>query len=147
AIVSSLIHEVNQPLTAISAYMRAGMRLTAAGATDKLAPIVARSAEQVDRATGIIRHLRDFVARRETERQAQGVPAWLTEAGRLALIGSSAPTPPVEAGRAREARIPLSDRTKIEQVFSNLVRTAAEAMADAPRRELTITATVTPANL
>ena len=72
---SALAHELNQPLAAISNYMKGSRRLLA-GSTDpntpKIESAMDRAAEQAMRAGQIIRRLRDFVARgriRETRRK------------------------------------------------------------------------------
>src|SRR5207245_6556447 len=63
---SALAHELNQPLAAISNYMKGSRRLLA-GSTDANAPKIEsamdRAAEQALRAGQIIRRLRDFVSR------------------------------------------------------------------------------------
>ena len=66
--VSSLIHEVNQPLTAISNYLEGCIRLAPTSTVEKLKPLLERSHEQAVRATGIIARLRDFIARRTPRR-------------------------------------------------------------------------------
>jgi phosphoglycerate-specific signal transduction histidine kinase len=55
--VSSLIHEINQPLTAISNYLGAGLRLVGTPSMERLKSILQRSAEQASRASEIVRHL------------------------------------------------------------------------------------------
>ena len=53
-IVSSLIHEISQPLTAIGNYLDAGVHLVDATTSERLKQILERAAEQTRRATGII---------------------------------------------------------------------------------------------
>ena len=69
---STLAHELNQPLSAIANYLKgtpicssAARAAARAGSRDALD----KAAEQALRAGEIIRRLRDFVARGETERQ------------------------------------------------------------------------------
>jgi signal transduction histidine kinase len=137
--VSSLIHEINQPLTAISNYLAASLELVRSGNTERLKPILERSVEQAERATEIIRHLRDFIARRESERHTEDVPGMLEGAVRLALAGVGAQRPTIEIRCAPAASSAFFDRVQIEQVVFNLVRNAVEAMTDTARRSLTIT--------
>jgi signal transduction histidine kinase len=136
--VSSLIHEVNQPLTAISNYLSASLELLRTAHTERLKPILERTVEQAARATEIVRHLRDFIARRESEKRVEDVPEMLEGAVRLALVGIGAPRPTIEIRCAPDASAAVFDRIQIEQVVFNLVRNAIEAMADTPRRSLTI---------
>ncbi len=69
---SALAHELNQPLAAISNYMKGSRRLLA-GSIDPNAPKIEsamdRAAEQAIRAGQIIRRLRDFVSRGESEKR------------------------------------------------------------------------------
>ena len=70
---SALAHELNQPLAAISNYMKGSRRLLADSADPNSAKIESaldRAAEQAIRAGQIIRRLRDFVARGENPRSA-----------------------------------------------------------------------------
>jgi len=63
---SALAHELNQPLAAISNYMKGSRRLLAASSGPNISKIenaLDRAAEQAIRAGQIIRRLRDFVAR------------------------------------------------------------------------------------
>lgn len=136
--VSSLIHEVNQPLAAISNYLAAGIALVRTGNIQRLKPILERSVEQAVRATEIIRHLRDFIVRREAVQRVEDVPKMIEGALRLALVGTSASRPTIEILCAPDASAAVFDRIQIEQVVFNLVRNAVEAMADTPRRSVTI---------
>jgi two-component system sensor kinase FixL len=136
--VSSLIHEVSQPLSAIKNYLQAGMTFIATGRTDRLKPVLERSSEQVDRATEIVRHLRDFIAGRESEKRVENVPEMLQNATRLALASFSGPTPTIEL-TCRSAASAFFDRIQIEQVVFNLVFNAAEAMIDSGRRSIIVT--------
>ena len=73
---SALAHELNQPLSAISNYMKGSRRLLA-GSTDANAPKIEaaldRAAEQAIRAGDIIRRLRNFVAREASEKRVESV--------------------------------------------------------------------------
>jgi signal transduction histidine kinase len=136
--VSALIHEVNQPLTAISNYLEASIHLAKTGNTERLRPILERSAEQAVRATEIIRHLRDFIARREPERRIEDIPEILQNALRLALAGMSGQAPTIEMRCIPAAASAFFDRVQIEQVAFNLIRNAIESMERTARRTLTL---------
>ena len=75
---SALAHELNQPLAAISNYMKGSRRLLSASTDPNIAKIESaldRAAEQAIRAGQIIRRLRDFVARgRIREARRKPVP-------------------------------------------------------------------------
>ena len=71
---STLAHELNQPLSAIANYMK-GSRRILEGSSDEHAAMLRdamdKAAEQAVRAGQIIRRLRDFVARGESERRVE----------------------------------------------------------------------------
>jgi len=64
---TSLAHELNQPLAALSAYVSGSLqRLKPGGAIDgDIIEALEKASEQADRAGNIIRRLRDFVAKNE----------------------------------------------------------------------------------
>jgi len=138
---SALAHELNQPLSAIANYMKGSRRLLQ-GRTDDQSQMIReamdKAAEQSLRAGEIIRRLRDFVARGETERRIESLNKLLEEASALALVGT----------RDRGVRVTylfdptldlvLVDKVQIQQVVLNIVRNAIESMENSERRELTI---------
>ncbi len=141
--VSALAHEVNQPLSAISNYAAAGMLLVET-APERLKPLLQRLSEQATRATEIIRTLRDFVAQHEPERRVVDVYELLQRAVRLALVGERERAPLIEIQCSPVASSAFIDRVQIEQVVFNLVRNAVEAMAECPRRMLTLATDLAP---
>jgi two-component system, LuxR family, sensor kinase FixL len=63
---SALAHEVNQPLTAPTKYLEAGHLLLARGdrpSTERARGVFEKAAEQLERATQLVRRLRDFPAK------------------------------------------------------------------------------------
>ena len=139
---SALAHEVNQPLAAISNYMRGSRRLLAAS-PDPLARRVEealdKAAEQAVRAGQIIRRLRGFVARGDAEKRRENLEKLAEDALALGLIGQNERNIAVRRQLDGDIFV-LVDRVQIQQVLVNLVRNAAEAMADCERRELTVAA-------
>src|SRR5690349_16811712 len=88
---SALAHELNQPLSAISNYMKGSRRLLATSSDPNRAKIenaMDRAAEQALRAGQIIRRLRDFVARGESEKRVESLSKMIEEAGALGLAGA-----------------------------------------------------------
>jgi two-component system, LuxR family, sensor kinase FixL len=139
---SALAHELNQPLAAISNYMK-GSRKLLAGNTDPNAPKIEnamdRAAEQALRAGQIIRRLRDFVSRGESEKRVESLSRLVEEAGALGLAGAREQNVQLRFSLDPEADLVWADRVQIQQVLVNLFRNALEAMAHSPRRELTAT--------
>ncbi|WP_352694182.1 PAS domain S-box protein [Mesorhizobium sp. M0663] len=138
---STLAHEINQPLTAITNYLKGSRRLLEKSTEDNapmLREAVEKAAEQALRAGDVIRHLRDFVARGESERQVERLPTLIEEASSLALVGAKEIDVRVSYKLDPAADLVLTDRIQIQQVLLNLMRNAVEAMQGVPRRELQI---------
>jgi two-component system sensor kinase FixL len=136
---STLAHELNQPLAAISNYMKGSRRLLSASSDPNKAKIenaLDRAAEQAIRAGQIIRRLRDFVARGETERRIESLSKLIEEAGALGLTGAREQGVQLRFNLNPEYDLVLVDRVQIQQVLVNLFRNALEAMANSPQREL-----------
>ena len=136
---SALAHELNQPLAAISNYMKGSRRLLA-GSTDpntaKIESAMDRAAEQALRAGQIIRRLRDFVSRGESEKRVESLSKLIEEAGALGLAGAREQNIQLRFNFNPDFDLVLADRVQIQQVLVNLFRNALEAMAQSPRREL-----------
>jgi two-component system sensor kinase FixL len=138
---STLAHELNQPLSSISNYVQGSVRLLDKAEGETIAVLrgaLSEAAKQALRAGEIIRHLRDFVTRGQTERQPHDIRTLIEEAGALALMGSR------ELGVRSKFEFDsnddpvLVDRVQIQQVLINVMRNAVEAMRDSERRELRV---------
>jgi len=136
---SALAHELNQPLAAISNYMKGCRRLLAGSAdpnTSKIESAMDRAAEQALRAGQIIRRLRDFVSRGESEKRVESLSKLIEEAGALGLAGAREQNIQLRFNLNPAFDRVLVDRVQIQQVLVNLFRNALEAMAQSPKREL-----------
>jgi two-component system sensor kinase FixL len=138
---STLAHELNQPLTAVTSYLNGVRRLLDAGKTDNL-PImrgaIDSAAEQALRAGQIIKRLREFVARGESDRRCEDLQKLIEEASALALVGAKETGAHVYFSFDPPAQMVMVDKVQIQQVILNLMRNALEAMQDVERRELTV---------
>jgi two-component system, LuxR family, sensor kinase FixL len=136
---SALAHELNQPLAAISNYMKGSRRLLAGNSDPNISKIenaLDRAAEQAIRAGQIIRRLRDFVARGESEKRVEKISKLIEEAGALGLTGAREQGVQLRFNLDPRHDLVLVDRVQIQQVLVNLFRNALEAMAHSSRREL-----------
>jgi two-component system sensor kinase FixL len=140
---STLAHELNQPLTAIANYLKGSRRLIE-GQSDERSQLfreaLDKAAEQAMRAGQIIRRLRDFVARGESEQQLESISRLIEEASALALVGAREADVRVRYQFDRRHDSVLADKVQIQQVLLNLIRNAVDAMMESARRELTISA-------
>jgi two-component system sensor kinase FixL len=140
---SALAHEINQPLTAATNYLEAAQLLLAGGAgtaVERTARVVDNALGQVTRATQIIRRLREFVRKGETQQRAESIGKIIEEAAALALIGVKERGVKVQLQSAPQLPDVLIDKVQIQQVVVNLMRNAIEAMEVSHLRELTISA-------
>ena len=90
------------------------------------------------RAGQIVRRLRDFISRGETERRVENLDRLVGEASALALIGSREQGVDVDLKLDPTATLVLVDRIQIQQVLLNLMRNAIEAMEGSGARQLEI---------
>ena len=147
---SALAHELNQPLSAIANYMKGSRRLLQ-DRTDEgtvlLRDAMDKAADQALRAGDIIRRLRDFVARGESERRVEDVKKLIEEASALALVGAKDRGVRVSFTFAPGLDFVLADKVQVQQVLLNLMRNAIEAMEETDKRELTISTSPAPDNM
>jgi len=137
---SGIAHELKQPLAAISNYAYGCVRLLQSPKPDSSQIIygLEQIAQQAERASQVIQHLRSFIARKETDRSTLCVNDLVREAltlYRMELAGTA-----VEIQLELYDSLPLvsADRIQIEQVLINLMRNGIEAMADTPLKVLSI---------
>ena len=135
---SSLAHELNQPLTAISNYsLGAVSRMKDGGmSNDELLPALEKTAGQAQRAGNIIRRIREFVKRSEPRRRPTEVARIVEDAIGFADIEAAKKgiviRTDVEAGLP-----PLDvDPILIEQLLLNLLKNAIDAMDEATVRRI-----------
>jgi two-component system sensor kinase FixL len=138
---STLAHEINQPLSAITNYLQGCNRL--------LEPIdhpnakmvreaMAETTKQTLRAGQIIRQLREFVTHGETEKHPENVNKLVEEASALGLVGAK------DEGvkcmfRCDDQLAPVMvEKVQIQQVLLNLMRNAIEAMEGCEHKELVV---------
>ncbi|MCC6947980.1 MAG: PAS domain S-box protein [Bradyrhizobiaceae bacterium] len=138
---SALAHELNQPLSAIANYMKGSSRLLENIGDQRVATVrgaIDKAADQALRAGQIIRRLRDFVARGESERRVESISKLVEEASALALVGAKELGIRVRFQFDPNVDLVLADKVQIQQVLLNLIRNAIEAMDGMDRKELLI---------
>ena len=138
---STLAHELNQPLSAITNYLNGSRRLLGDERGEKSTTIrtaLDKASEQAVRAGQIIRRLRDFVSRGESERRVESIAKLVEEASALALVGAKDRGIRVQFKFHPAVDLVLADRVQIQQVLLNLIRNAMDAMEKSPSRELSV---------
>lgn len=132
---SSVAHELNQPLTAISNYCNGMLSRIRAGqhCSEDLVGALEKTARQAQRAGQIIQRIKSFVRRSEPNRQPSDVQAIVAEAIELAEIEFRRRN--VRLTPYLAARLPTLhvDPILIEQVLVNLLKNAAESIDAAGR--------------
>ena len=138
---STLAHELNQPLTAVATYLNGCRRLLERGQAADFGMLrdgIERATEQALRAGQIIRRLREFVSRGETERSRENLPKLVEEASALALVGARESGVRVSFAFDADCGSVIADRVQVQQVLVNLIRNATEAMHETKQRDLLV---------
>jgi two-component system sensor kinase FixL len=138
---STLAHELNQPLSAIANYLRGSRRLLEGASDEKSAAMrdaLDKAGDQAMRAGHIIRRLRDFVARGESERRVESITKLVEEASALALVGVKDLGIRVQFQFNPEIDLVIADRVQVQQVVLNLIRNAMDAMETSQTRDLVV---------
>jgi len=133
---AAVAHELNQPLTGIRNFSTNAIYMldNNAGDAAKVRENLRRISEQVDRASRILRQMRDMTQRSDRQRRAVDINRTVSEiaeflAPQMKLTG-------VAVSFELDEGLPevLGDRVRLEQVFLNLLTNARQAMVDAPVR-------------
>lgn len=140
-LATSIAHELSQPLTAIANYVETVSELLDEPGREQIEiarEALAECAAQSVRAGQIVRRLRDFIARGESDRSIVSLGRVVNEASALAIIGAGERGIELQVTLDPRADKILVDRIQVQQVILNLVRNALEAMADSEVRRLRI---------
>ncbi|WP_119156073.1 PAS domain S-box protein [Caldimonas tepidiphila] len=148
---SSVAHELNQPLAAISNYCNGMISRVKNDAIEKEALITAleKTAKQAQRAGQIIHRIRSFVKRSEPQRQPSDAREIVEDAVELAMFELRRRNVSIHTYLAQRLPTLMVDPILIEQVLLNLLKNAAEAidMAKMPSSRRNIELQVVPRHL
>lgn len=140
-LATSIAHELNQPLTAITNYVEAARDLLDDPTPENLGNIreaLSESAAETLRAGQIVQRLRNFISRGDAVREFSSLTRLVKEASALALINGDGRDVDFDAILDPNLDRVLVDGVQIQQVLVNLIRNALEAMRDSPIKQLTI---------
>ena len=138
-LASAFAHELNQPLSAISAYIGGARRLIETGDTARAVEGCDKAAAQVARAGEVIRRLREFVRKSDGHSAVEDLGQTIEEAVALVLTDARRGGLVTDLSVPPDARSVFIDKVQIQQVLVNLFRNASEAMATCTRKNLTVT--------
>ena len=130
---SALAHELTQPLSAVVGFVEASAALIDQGGGElpaKVREYMDQAVAQSLRAGEVIRLLREFTARGDTERSVQDINVVVEETCRLATLGTAADGIDLELNLAADLPRVLIDHVQIQQVVLNLVRNGIDALID-----------------
>jgi len=141
AMASTLAHELNQPLTAVTSYVRGSRRLLSRMED----PAILRVCEALEfaeagalRAGQIVRRLRELVARGTVAVGPEDLYRLVEDASVLAFVDEHLHGVSHRIDIDPGARWVEADRIQIQQVLINLIRNAVQAMQNCERREVVI---------
>ncbi|MBT8605631.1 PAS domain S-box protein [Polynucleobacter paneuropaeus] len=132
---SSLAHELNQPLSAISNYcMGVVKRLQGAGDSDmsrEILPALEKASEQAVRAGTIIQRIRGFVKRSEPQRELTSITEIINDAVGLLEIEANRHRLSIVSSIAENLPEVPVDPVLILQVLVNLLKNALDSVREA----------------
>lgn len=144
AMGSVIAHELNQPLSAITNYIRAARRLLqqAGEGTGTLTSALEAAEASALRAGTIVRRLRDFVARGRVDLRPHSIDKLVRDACGIALLDAGTLGIQHRLDFAPGEPLVMVDHVQMQQVLVNLLRNAVDAVRDRERREIAMTTTL-----
>jgi two-component system sensor kinase FixL len=129
---ASIAHEINQPLTAISMYAQAGIKLIDRGEPDlaRLKDALEKLNTQSLRAGAVIERIQRFARAQKSERIMLDINHLLEDLGKLAESDARLYNVELELDLAPGLPEVLGDPIQVQQVALNLIRNAIDAMRE-----------------
>lgn len=140
-LATSLAHELNQPLTAVSNYAHSARDLLSDPSPETIELVreaLDECASEALRAGQIVHRLRDFIKQGETERQIASLGRIIQESAALALMNGDGKGVDFETNLDPAADEVIVDPVQIQQVVLNLIRNALEAMIESRHKQLRV---------
>ena len=138
---SALAHELTQPLSAVVGFVEASAALIDQAGGEMPAKVheyMDLAVAQSLRAGDVIRLLREFTARGDTEHSVKDINVVVEETCRLATMGTTAKGIDLALDLAADLPPVLIDHVQIQQVILNLVRNSIDALSDIETPAITV---------
>ena len=143
---AGLAHELNQPLTAMSAFAEGALVRLERGTLgeSEVAPLFSRIAEDAQRAGDIIRHLRNFVQKREAQRHRVDINHLVRDVYKFLKSDAKQEAISVQFELGDALPEVEADPIELQQVLLNLIRNAYDALAptDSPSKTIVVSSSV-----
>ena len=138
---TSIAHELNQPLTAISMYAQACLNLLRKAPLDNqaLLPTLSRIDKQAQRAGEIIRNIRTLVSKQNPHHQLTDINNLIRNTIELTQVDAECQAIRFECDFHEQLPMMEIVLGQIQQVILNLIRNASDAMVNTPAKEKCIT--------
>ena len=140
-LASTLAHEVNQPLSVAANYINASASLlrTRGDCCEDVLEMIEQASHETQKAGEIVRRMRNFILSGRISGRREDIGDMIQRVvGSLALPDGS--DVEIEYGVAPDARFVIAERIQIEQVLSNILENACEAVSGRDIRRITILA-------
>ena len=138
---STLAHELTQPLSAVTGFVEASAALIDQSDTEVPARVreyMDQAVTQALRAGAVVRLLREFTSRGDTERSVEDINAVVEEICKLTTLGTAGDGIDLELNLAADLPPVLIDHVQIQQVVLNLVRNSIDALRDCETRTISV---------
>jgi two-component system sensor kinase FixL len=131
---AAIAHELNQPLSAITNYASASLRMLKKGVENQedVEKALAHIDTQAHRAGEIIRGLRNFVKPANINLEVVNIASIIDEVMPLAELDARANNITLTIDVPRDLPEIVADQLQIQQVILNLLRNGVDAMKDSP---------------
>jgi len=125
---TGIAHEINQPLTAISLFARAGGKLIGTGKEDRMPEIFDKLNQHAYRASAVIERVQNMARRRESAKEIIDCNELVQDVAKLAETEARFRDMTIEV-QAENRTLPVFvDAVQVQQVALNLLRNGMEAM-------------------
>lgn len=137
---AAISHELNQPLTGIRNFARNAFYMIEqnVGSPEEVKSNLRLISEQVDRASKIIKQMRELTRKSESHFVAVDVNSTIRESVDFLMPQMKLSGVEVHLDLSREIPEILGDRIRLEQVFLNLLTNARQSMEEVTERRLVI---------